>query len=123
MNKRVTYTLRMMNQEKIDHYRDVLEKLQQELIRGIEKHDAPTDFGDDVDSLEEEGYEAEEQGTTLGVGETMRERLNEIDFALERLENGSYGVCEECKTPIEEAVLEIAPESRLCEKCKVKDRE
>ena len=44
--------------------------------------------------------------------------LSEIDAALQRLENGSYGVCERCAEPISWERLEVLPMSRLCTPCK-----
>ena len=43
--------------------------------------------------------------------------LSEIDAALRRLEEGSYGVCESCAEPIPWERLEVLPMSRLCTPC------
>jgi RNA polymerase-binding transcription factor len=43
--------------------------------------------------------------------------LWEIDAALERLEDGSYGICERCAEPIRWERLEVLPMSRLCTPC------
>ena len=43
--------------------------------------------------------------------------LSEIDAALQRLENGSYGICECCAEPIRWERLEVLPMSRLCTPC------
>ena len=40
--------------------------------------------------------------------------LREIDAALQRIEDGTYGVCERCGKPIEEERLEAIPWTRLC---------
>ena len=47
----------------------------------------------------------------------VRHHLTEIDAAFERLEAGSYGVCERCGTPIGEARLEALPAARTCIRC------
>jgi RNA polymerase-binding protein DksA len=44
-------------------------------------------------------------------------RLNEIDLALKRLENGTYGVCSDCGTSIQMERLEIMPTVSLCIDC------
>ncbi|MCQ4699271.1 TraR/DksA C4-type zinc finger protein, partial [Paeniclostridium sordellii] len=41
-------------------------------------------------------------------------KLNEIDNALYKMENGSYGKCENCNKFIDEERLEFIPETRLC---------
>jgi DnaK suppressor protein len=43
--------------------------------------------------------------------------LSEIDAALRRLEEGSYGLCESCAEPIPWERLEVLPMSRLCTPC------
>ena len=43
--------------------------------------------------------------------------LSEIDAALQRLEEGSYGICERCTEPIRWERLEVLPMSRLCTPC------
>ena len=43
--------------------------------------------------------------------------LSEIDSALQRLDEGSYGICERCAEPIPEERLEVLPMSRLCTPC------
>jgi DnaK suppressor protein len=43
--------------------------------------------------------------------------LSEIDAALQRLEEGSYGICERCGEPIPWQRLEVLPMSRLCTPC------
>jgi len=49
----------------------------------------------------------------LGVDDDFC-RLNEIDIALGKIQNGTYGVCEKCGVPIEPEILSIDPESRFC---------
>jgi DnaK suppressor protein len=44
--------------------------------------------------------------------------IGEIEAALERLENGSYGICERCIEPIPFERLEVLPMTRLCTPCR-----
>ena len=43
--------------------------------------------------------------------------LSEIDAALQRVDEGSYGICERCAEPIRWERLEVLPMSRLCTPC------
>ena len=61
--------------------------------------------------LGSETFERELELTTLSIGEG---ELKEIDDALRRLDHGSYGICEECGKPIDEARLEAVPWARYC---------
>ena len=43
--------------------------------------------------------------------------LNEIDEAIKRIEEGSFGVCEQCQKPISIKRLKAVPYTRHCIKC------
>lgn len=52
------------------------------------------------------------------ASETRRQgRLQRIDAALKRIEDGSYGACLECDEPIPPRRLEIDPAAALCVSC------
>ena len=44
--------------------------------------------------------------------------IKKIDYALAKIENGSFGICEECEEPISLKRLEARPETTLCIRCK-----
>jgi RNA polymerase-binding transcription factor DksA len=44
-------------------------------------------------------------------------RLEELRGALERIEDGSFGVCIGCKSSIDQRLLDEEPARRMCEKC------
>lgn len=46
--------------------------------------------------------------------------LREIDDALRRISQGTYGICEKCGDPIAKARLEVVPQARFCMKCLAK---
>jgi DnaK suppressor protein len=45
--------------------------------------------------------------------ERLHRQLFEVESALERIENGSYGICEETGEPIEAQRLEVIPYTRV----------
>jgi RNA polymerase-binding protein DksA len=49
-----------------------------------------------------------------GLEEGARETLAEIDAALQRIEDGTYGICEVCGKPIGAERLSAIPWTRLC---------
>jgi DnaK suppressor protein len=51
------------------------------------------------------------------LSDRERLKLKQIDDALERLDDGAYGVCESCGLEIAEERLEAMPFSRLCRDC------
>lgn len=51
------------------------------------------------------------------LGERLRQRLQLIEDALVAIENGYYGLCEECEEPINEKRLQLMPFARFCVRC------
>ena len=61
-----------------------------------------------------------ERTERLGIAESLKEMLDSVDNALTHIEEGTYGVCEQCGKEISEARLEARPFSLLCVDCKSK---
>lgn len=70
--------------------------------------------------LEKGADEVEEYGTLLSLTLNLENKLKEINLALEKIEKGKYGICEECQKEIEKERLQIYPETKFCSKCKKK---
>ncbi|MDZ7733513.1 MAG: TraR/DksA C4-type zinc finger protein [Acidimicrobiia bacterium] len=60
---------------------------------------------------------AAEQGETRTLASSLREQLEDVDRALTKLDDGSYGTCEQCGEPIGDARLEAMPATRYCIRC------
>lgn len=63
------------------------------------------------------GTDNYEQEFTLSLMANQGQALEEIGAALERLEDGSFGRCEECSGEIPPARLEALPYARYCVAC------
>ncbi|MGW0903568.1 TraR/DksA C4-type zinc finger protein [Streptomyces sp. NPDC002853] len=62
------------------------------------------------------GHEVEEQ-VMLAQKETIERVLKEIEAALARVRDGSYGTCPTCAKPIPVERLEILPYTQFCVPC------
>lgn len=58
-----------------------------------------------------------ERSEKLALISTERERLADVEAALARMDEGTYGTCEVCGRPIPEARLEARPLSARCVDC------
>lgn len=58
-----------------------------------------------------------DQEVTLSLLGNEKEVLEQIDEALERIEDGSFGRCEDCDLAIPEPRLEAIPYTSLCVQC------
>jgi len=122
---RVRKKLSKAAKARIDKLRTMLEQRRTEILASIRKAREDSveanrrtfsEVGDLVSaSLEKEmAFKYGEYGVNL---------LREIDTALEKLKEGSYGRCEDCGKIIGVKRLEVVPSARLCIKCKSKEEE
>ena len=79
--------------------------------------DAGDGSGDDQADAGAKTYEREQE---ISLANISRDKLAQNRHALERLDNGSYGVCESCGLPIGKFRLQAAPRATLCRSCKEK---
>ncbi|HWB87622.1 MAG TPA: TraR/DksA C4-type zinc finger protein [Acidimicrobiia bacterium] len=61
-----------------------------------------------------------ERTEVLGLVESLKSQLDDIDNALAHIEAGTYGTCDRCGNEIGAARLEFRPASVLCVDCKTK---
>lgn len=54
---------------------------------------------------------------TLGLASNEQQALNMIDHALKKVEEGNFGICENCSKPIPQKRLLALPYAALCLKC------
>jgi len=88
------------------------------------KDQLKNNIGDGYQEMLATARDEEDQATVSLMAETnltllgpKRQELEAIEEALQRLENGSYGLCEVCGQSIEPRRLEIMPETPLCRAC------
>jgi DnaK suppressor protein len=67
---------------------------------------------------EEEAAESFELEKRLTLEKRIREQLAEVEHALQKFEDGTYGRCDNCGQPIDPARLEALPQASLCLNCK-----
>jgi DnaK suppressor protein len=58
-----------------------------------------------------------ERGENEALVNKLVETLHDVEHALEKFANDTYGTCERCGRPIAAARLEAKPEARLCIDC------
>lgn len=71
----------------------------------------------EVRDPEEWGRTSAEQDVDLTLMEMQAQTCRRIDEALQRLEQGTYGSCEECDEEIPPARLQAVPFATLCRTC------
>jgi len=108
--KRVSFK-KEMSRILLDAKKKILLEFSQKVKSESEEHKRETGDIYDLASTERE------RELKLVLGDRDRKKLTEIDHALERINEGSYGTCEECGEPIAENRLRILPFTRVCVDC------
>lgn len=100
----------------IEHYKKLLLEKEQDLLGTI---DRLTNEGRDAREAEVEDpidrvTSSEGQAAAFQESSLEYRTLQEVRDALRRIDEGSYGTCEDCGRAIEPARLEAAPWTRYC---------
>ncbi|MFH1775277.1 MAG: TraR/DksA C4-type zinc finger protein [Chloroflexota bacterium] len=112
--------------KKIDYdlFRSRLESEQEHLTQELEqlmssgRQTEDRRDGSPFGKREEEATESFELEKRLALEKGLRNRLAEIEHALQEIEAGTYGRCESCGKPIDPDRLEALPQATLCMNCK-----
>src|SRR5205814_1154133 len=105
-----------MNARELAHFRDLLLAKRRELVgdmSSMEREALRSATGTNLSSLPlhmaDQGTDNYEQEFTLGLVEKDRQLLREINRALSKILDGTYGLCEGTGKPINKARLEFQP--------------
>lgn len=64
------------------------------------------------------GSDAFEHDLNLSLCESEGGALEAIEYALEKIKKGTFGICDHCRKPISKARLDAMPYAALCIDCK-----
>jgi DnaK suppressor protein len=90
---------------------------QEEELAGLMR-DAGDGAGQDQADMGATSFERDHE---LMVANNEREKLAQIDRALARIADGSYGICESCGNPIGKMRVMAFPRATLCMTCKQRE--
>ena len=111
-----------MEAERLDHYRQILlEQLRQhsELARGNQADALDIAANDDgVKDVADQSVKDVSQEIEYRLSERESQLVADIDQALLRIDEGSYGVCARCGKDIPERRLDALPTARYDAECK-----
>jgi len=112
----------MLSPEDLERFKIRLFEERRRILNDIEKlvkesnelgKNGTMDIGDEASDLSN-------RQLLLSLNEADRKKLLDIEEALERIEEGTYGICEECGEPISIKRLEVNPTSIYCVECKTR---
>jgi DnaK suppressor protein len=109
-----------MDADRLEHFRGILTKqLRQhsEMVRDNQQAALDMIADDGVKDSVDMSLQDVNQELQLRLGERESQAVADIDQALLRIEEGSYGICQSCGEPISERRLEAVPTARYDAAC------
>ena len=113
-----------MNQELIEKLKKELELNKKSIQKELEsfankdpklEHNWDTRYPNREDGdKDEEADEVQEYDNKLSLEYSFESKLKDVTIALEKIEKGEYGICENCGKEIDEERLLACPEARTC---------
>jgi RNA polymerase-binding transcription factor len=101
-----------------DQLQEERERLQQQLARlGHASGDSANAALDFDENFADSGQVTAERGEVEALSGQLAETLTDIEDALVKFDQGTYGECESCHQHIPDARLEAMPAARLCITC------
>jgi DnaK suppressor protein len=117
-----------VNDKDIQHFRERLMEERKNLMDELEwvetnyigssQRDSTGEVSSHTTHLADMGSDSSERDKAFLIGDTSGEALEDINEALDKLGDGTYGICESCGQPIARERLEAVPHAKLCLKCK-----
>jgi DnaK suppressor protein len=111
-----------MKQEDLDYFKDLLTNRLDELLSQAD--DTVSDMNDPKDNFpdptDRASYEAD-RNFELRIRDREHKLIKKVKKALDRIENGTFGICEKCGEDIAIERLKARPVTTLCIECKTKE--
>ena len=110
--------------EQMEEFRRLLEQKRMEVLEDIKKGiteqiESGREVGDIVDLSTDEILRT----FSMRIRDREAKYLKKIEKALQKIADGSYGICEECGTCISYERLKLRPVAELCINCKLKQEQ
>lgn len=117
----------MIKKHDLDRFKKLLEELRKKAVGSLghlekdtlnqSQRDASGDLSGYTFHMADMATDNFDREFNLDLASSEQEILNQIDEALQKIKEGTYGICETCSKPISKKRLLAVPYTRLCIKC------
>jgi DnaK suppressor protein len=111
-----------MDKKRLDYYRKKLQAKREELARSIARTEEEGRSADDDPTVDlaDKAANSYTKEFLFGQNNTDRSTLQQIDEALNRIRNNTFGTCLNCETELQQKRLEAVPWASHCTVCQEK---
>lgn len=108
-----------LDKKALSRFKKILLKEREQIVGEVKQtYESSQEVGQDgIQDIGDEAANIYNKQILLSLNESERKRLQEVDEALDRIANGTYGICEECGEPISLKRLEVRPVAKYCVAC------
>jgi DnaK suppressor protein len=109
-----------MDTEKLQRFQTILLEQRRRYLEKLSAEEEVTAFASSQDDLKDHldlSRNDLNKQIAFHLNERERQMVEAINKALERIEDGDYGICARCEEPIAERRLEILPTALYCARC------
>ena len=109
-----------MKKKELQKAKETLLKMRREVLADVEENYAASrEIGEStLPDLADVSSNAYSREMLLNLNDAQHRKLQDIDAALERMDNDEYGICASCGEEIAPRRMEVRPFSRYCIECK-----
>jgi len=109
-----------MEEREFSETKEKLLERQKQIIKNIDDNSKEIDGLKVAEASDEADHANISADTAIETALNLKQQqeLKEIEYALFKIANGSYGVCEMCEEPIGTARLEVKPQAKYCIVCR-----
>lgn len=118
------------SKKELAEFKKIILKRKEEVVEGIKhisedtlkksQRDASGDISGYTYHMADVATDTYDREFSLGIASNDRKVLYELDDAIKKTEDGTFGICEDCKSMITKTRLKAVPSARLCVKCQEK---
>lgn len=111
-----------MDSKRVEQYKKILLKKKETILKNAQKTLSEDTVLDPNELVDDYDFATTEYNHSLILRLRDREKkhLEKIEEALKKIEEGTFGICEDCGKKIEHKRLLARPETTLCIECKIK---
>ena len=114
----------MLKKKQLKYFKDLLnERLDDLLLEANKTVSGMSEFKENMPDPADRATLQTDRDFTLRIRDRERKLIGKIKEALQRIEDGTYGICDSCEEEISDERLKARPVTTLCIECKKKQED